>query len=936
MDQGDVIKVQDESLGGARLEVKSATDEAQLGAPAMAELVSAGAASEALSALQSLAAQAGHQDQLDKDAMMEPSADGNGGENSAKVQPAFDRNEAHQQASTSSDDFRGDEAPADAPSPASSSADAPGSDYDEGEQRSILIDVSMLADVQKEESSTANLAEQSTPDPISVNKPEAIKFERRNDGEMHRVKEVEIGFEQEQSPQPAAPILEDQQVAIQSASAEQHDEQGLSLMVDTIYSEIEHKAAEAEKDPQNNNAADENAGRESTPVQVQAVTYVAVERPESRKLLSRPAEDDDAAISSKRQKLNDSVSTPDPPAPITKDDTATAPEKKQPVKKTAKAPAKPKALPKPKKEPKAKAKGKKAIAKAEPEQPDTKPDSLPVPSDIVGTETAAGASHDAPVDPDQTVPPPGQEPVAQTKKTRKTPARPRKKPVKIVAPVPDELPLNQAPIEASSANSAPIDSLLTHEGPRPEASQQTPAVSEPVAKLKAKRKPKAPSKAKDKAKAVPTDSFEGSPSATTPLVPIALPPRYNLPPQKYSMAKEGKGRIAQLRPAQADGAISELELEPAQQLPSIASFNAEPGCSRKAATLTETDARGSIEHAGHGNAASYRVDPALNSSQQGPMAASAPAPPSHQHLADSNIFISMPPPQYPAQAHWPTRAELVQQQNRALSSLTSAVSMLESEVREWSEGPAGSAVADAYATAQEAKSPATTVANAASLSVAGDDVSDATCLSPTDSSFSKWEPDPTIHPPGWRLPHFDVIDPEVLMTTMRNNTVWTFWDCYLPLGCRDQDLVIVSNDNMAFPCAAWNPCLFSDLFRRVIKNPSRIVSQILHRSVEENRQKLGYKPLACIWIDENWHSTNLLLSFVHPIPSMFLPDRTTCRIVMDLGLRYGVERAVNAARQRTYQLDEEDRADKDKGKGRAREEDLAADVADGAAFGSRE
>lgn len=236
----------------------------------------------------------------------------------------------------------------------------------------------------------------------------------------------------------------------------------------------------------------------------------------------------------------------------------------------------------------------------------------------------------------------------------------------------------------------------------------------------------------------------------------------------------------------------------------------------------------------------------------------------------------------------------------------------------------GSTSSTGYDAVNEATSPATVTNTAAS--VAGDESSDTAMLSPAES-FYKWDRDPRVFPAGWKFPHFDVIDPDVLMTTMRDSTVWTFWDCYLPLGCRDQDMVMLSNDNVAFPCAAWNPCLFSVMLKRVIKNPSRIVTQILQRGVEENRQKLGYKPLPAVWIDEDWRATNLLLSFLHPIPTMFLPDHATCRVVMDLGLRYGVERATSAATQRLHQLEQDDRAANDKGKGRAREEDIVADLA---------
>lgn len=55
----------------------------------------------------------------------------------------------------------------------------------------------------------------------------------------------------------------------------------------------------------------------------------------------------------------------------------------------------------------------------------------------------------------------------------------------------------------------------------------------------------------------------------------------------------------------------------------------------------------------------------------------------------------------------------------------------------------------------------------------------------------------------WQLPRLDLLDPESLNTNLRDRSVWTFWDCYAPVGTRDQDIVFVSKDDMAFPCAAW-------------------------------------------------------------------------------------------------------------------------------------
>ncbi len=138
---------------------------------------------------------------------------------------------------------------------------------------------------------------------------------------------------------------------------------------------------------------------------------------------------------------------------------------------------------------------------------------------------------------------------------------------------------------------------------------------------------------------------------------------------------------------------------------------------------------------------------------------------------------------------------------------------------------------------------------------------------------------------------------------------------------------------MASPSHAplGNPCLFSAVLKRVIKNPSQAVRAVMARGSDENRKALGYSPIPCVRIDENWHATNLLLSFLHPIPTIFLPDRATCRVVLDIGMRYGVDRAVHAASQRLNQIDAEELAAKSKGKARSTEEEIAADLAERAA-----
>ncbi|KAN0062898.1 hypothetical protein ACQY0O_004719 [Thecaphora frezii] len=57
--------------------------------------------------------------------------------------------------------------------------------------------------------------------------------------------------------------------------------------------------------------------------------------------------------------------------------------------------------------------------------------------------------------------------------------------------------------------------------------------------------------------------------------------------------------------------------------------------------------------------------------------------------------------------------------------------------------------------------------------------------------------------PGWNPPCMDILNPQILTESHRDYTVWTFWDYLAPFGARDQDLVILSRDGLAFPCAAW-------------------------------------------------------------------------------------------------------------------------------------
>ncbi|TKY88243.1 hypothetical protein EX895_002953 [Sporisorium graminicola] len=954
-------QTRNEHLADDRLD-KPATVGDDVGEERRSKHAVVGATSEVLSALQSLAAQAEHQQQLVKGAPMVLSADDRAGLTS-DAQPACDGKEEDKQSPRpSSGDSDKYAAPEDAPSPASSSEDAPGSEYDENEQRSSLMDVAMLADLQKQELPKTHLGEQEEHE-------QAIETQSPEGGDTTPpMGEAGITSEQKHWLEATEPDPKYQPVAeaIESPSPD-YGQQGLTLMLNTLFDQMENKRAEFREDAQGTEREALRVDREPIPVHLEADSTAFAWRQESLNPLTRPAEEE-IASGSKRQKLHDNcASTSELPCPIDDPVSSSVPKKKQPVRRTTKPPAKPKAPTKlkappkpkapaePKKQPKMKAQGKKAFAQVGQELEGGKLATLPAPSDSAGPDAIAGTNHVAEARFDQTEPAAGQEPAAPTKKTRKARARPGRQPTKAVAaPVLGERPETEAPVEVSGGIAAPIESLLLHGTsqaselvPAPPVVQETEVKPKAKSKSKAKNNPRAQSKAKGKFKASPTDAIESNLAAAPALPEGDLPPRYRPPQQTYSLTRSAKGPVAQLRPAQADGAISELELEPTpQQLPSIASFDTASGCSRKQVSLAELAGHSPVETPGHEVSPSYRVHLSSDALPQGRMTATLSARPAEQNdsttTTSSNIFASMPPPHYPAQAYWQTRAEVVQQQQqqqqqyRAFSSLTSAASVMAEASAGLDGAIPGTRSSALYDTGQDAASPATVANN--SLSVAGDGVSDTTYLSASESSF-KWDPEPRILPSGWRRPYFDIIDPDALMTTMRHSTVWTFWDCYLPLGCRDQDLVVVSNDSVAFPCAAWNPCLFSNLLRSVIRSPRQVISQVLQRGVEENRKKLGYQPLPCIWVDEDWHSTNLLLSFVHPIPNMFLPDRDTCRIVMDLGLRYGVERAVNAARQRTLQLDkvdEEDGTEKDKGKGRASEDDIAANVADPAAIVPRE
>ncbi|GAC95332.1 hypothetical protein PHSY_002907 [Pseudozyma hubeiensis SY62] len=800
--------------------------------------------------------------------------------------------------------------PGNTASPASSSADAPGSEYDETEHghRNLLMDVSMLADLQPKQPSPVFPDQQAVEELIDSSGQSNIEAKKTCDGSNQQVP---------LQPEGTSVLAASDQVdsPIQGGASSKAGEGGdLAMMVDTVLGEIEPETAPTTEAFDGTEALAPIGQATTTDHAVSpGRSETSIAQPSLSKPLARSSEHTDDDPSCKRHKVEEVFLAPTQPFPAEAGIVA-APGKKQSAKRTVKPAAKPKAPPKPKKEPRTKTK--KANGKPEPE-----PAAARVgPNDAeVGTASALHDENAAA----QVMPSAGPGIEAKPKKTRKAPANPRKQPARNKAANEAGVPSGQ--IDAPVVNTTATGSLsAAHES---EASKQIPAIVEADEKLqgKSKAKPKAPSKVKGKTK-TPAVADEGLlPRSSSPNSAGNAPSKS---PPKRATAKCAKGRIAQLRPAQTDDAVSELELEPPQLSPKLLTMPYPLDEEQSA----ETSSKQAASQTEHENSCTSPVDASSTDRQRASAGPPAPNHPSCTGMyTSSNVFISMPPPQYPAQAYWPTRAETMQQQNRGLSSLTNAASVVESEPH-WSSEPSVTVQDSSASTTNEAINEATsptTVDNTAA-SGADDDASD-TATHSTAGSFHKRELDPRVYPAGWRFPHFDVIDPDVLMTSMRGNTVWTFWDCCLPLGCRDQDMVVLSNDNVAFPCVAWNPCLFSIMLKRVIKNPNRVIAQVLQRSIEENRQKLGFKPLPCIWVDEDWRATNLLLSFVHPIPTMFLPDRATCRIVMDLGLRYGIEKATSTATQRMHQLDEEDRAARCKGKGRAREEEIVAELSKRAA-----
>ncbi|SPO30027.1 uncharacterized protein UTRI_05866 [Ustilago trichophora] len=942
-----------EALSVSKLEAKEQTAAGLPGFDDMPELASMKAATKVRQALGSPAAQVEHRAEI-------ADAPTSVGGITQEIHRAAIDDRAKVPASPSPGVIEEHAATEEAPSPASSSADAPGSDYDDPDERDPL---DMPSVPRKEETpsmppplhaaeSVSNIAEAN----------ERKSFAGDNADNIHTQQNVATSLASEilhatdptlvQLSQNAEANASEGQEAtgpVFNKTGEAQDREGWSLRISALLSEIEGRSAAATTvDETPTQTADNQTSEASTADQTRPAGGISTEQSAKPDPPTRSLEGEGGS-STKRQRLDD-AGTALELAAFAQGSTAPEPNKKPPAKKAdkpptkakappkLKAPPKPKAALKPKKEPKEKAQ--KALEEQKLETEALNPDLDSTLHSTSGPDPRSNSPAEPPLSdessPEQGAASAAKESEAKPKKTRKLPARPRKQPAKS-ADVPDEgiqtPPARfQAPaLDPMVQQAASLPAANQGEGPEAGTAEQALK-----GKGKAKVKPKAPSKAKGTGNAntagVPQLNMPSKTAATS--VTVADPPKKAAP--KRAPARKGKGPVAKLLPAQADGAVSELELDPSQtqneQTVDTTSFRAESGSLRDDETVSDAASYRAAMRSEFGGPPSEQGGTLL-SDQQRPATPPAPITSSYGGggYPSSNIFTSMPPPLYPAQAYYPTRAEINRQHNRGLSSLTSAASMLDPDMQ-WSESSvvrAGSASSE-YESVNEATSP-TTVANTTG-SMAGDAASDATSLSP-DQSMSMMELDPRIYPSGWRLPNFDLMDPDRLMTTMRERTVWTFWDCYLPLGCRDQDMVLLSNDGIAFPCAAWNPCLFSTMLKRVIKNPSRAIRHIMQRGVDENRRLLGYAPLPCIWIDENWHATNLLLSFLHPIPSLFLPDRATCRVVLDLGMRYGVDRAISAATQRLHQLDEEDRATKAKGKGKGRstEEEIAADLAQRAA-----
>ncbi|SNX86584.1 uncharacterized protein MEPE_05293 [Melanopsichium pennsylvanicum] len=828
--------------------------------------------------------------------------------------------------------FEQQQGPAEAASPASSSEDAPGSDYEDSEEPRQLSDPTMPA-----ETPTQRLSPMLQQGAFLQDASEYMGTQQSEISKLSaKVPQAPDPTSVQLSPASEPVANEDQQASEPTSNTTEatRDQEGWSLRIAALLGEIGEQPAtvnEPAQTPDVNTSADVT----STCVQPHLEEGIAVEQPtvpDPPNIRTLSAENEDST-SPKRQKLEEAVSDSES-ASLARRGTAPELMKKPLAKKAtamAKAPLKPKTEAKPraaaqsKEEPKAK--GKKATEQAEMAQEPVDNAMSLVPVSDPNTEPNPSTDCRSSLGPKNLATPAAQEQDVKPKKPRKASVRSRKQPVKDTA-VPGndiETPriLSQAPMggqKATDSSSLP-------------ANRSSKASTELAMKGKAGAKPKssAPSKAKTKARADFPEMIE-----FTELMPS--PAEHSSPFKKLAAnrapAKKAKGPVAKLRPAQSDGAVSELELEPCQQHSSRATS--------PRIEMTSIPAYHGATHQDQ-HLSSERVDSTMTSMSDQQPTSTARSAPVASGYASSNIFTSMPPPMYPAQAYFPTRGVVAQQHNSGLCNLTDAASMLDSSETHWPEST-DAAQRDApssvgYEDQYDTTSP-TMAGNTSSSSVHFNEaLSDTTCVSPSQS-LNQLEFDPRAYSPGWRPPQFDLVDPDKLMTTLRNNTVWTFWDCYLPLGCRDQDMVLASNDGICFPCAAWNPCLFSTLLEQVIKNPNRGVSHILSRGKEENRKKMGYAPLPCVWVDENWHATNLLLSFLHPIPSMFLPDNATCNLVLELGMRYGVERAIGAATQRLAQLDDEQRLegmgrDVSKGKARSSEAEIARDLAQRAAAGRR-
>lgn len=790
----------------------------------------------------------------------------------------------------------------DAASPTSSSADAPGSDYEGLDDREQDTHLRIPLEAQEDRSTLATSAAPCDDGDLGEAQIAGQEGEDSSGSNPAKISapsypEDPQGSETTRPASPKSKASEDR-VAIEGTGANVPD---FTVAVEIIPEVATSVFATMGTDP---GAVDPNTRRP------QQDAHLATQQQDPLVTLTRTSEIAGEGPSFKRQKLEDTHSisveakSPQPRHFATPQAKRSTKEGVEPLGQP-KTPSRPRAASNPKIAPNRKAarkekipteaQGKKHEGQAENADSVTAPDSDRVPT--------IGQAPKSLLDDSVSV---KKAPAPKPKKAR---APPQKRFTK-AANVPEDKPC-PPPVQLPASNFAlPIPRTSLYPSDTTGSAAEGPA---PTEKAKGNTRAKPASKSKSKAKVEPLSS----PSKGT----VRAERASNVgskPASKPGTAKKAKRPMGKQHSGEAVEVGSELAID-------VRSCGPDEELMREGEVLATSSHWGSI-HAGQGSRPSLQGD---ERDQPSSLASRAPIPgDASVSYASSNIFTSAPPQMYPAQAYYPTRMQGPPQQGRGLSTLTSAAFMLESEMQS-----CGSTVArhcpssSDYEGMNVATSPTTAVNTTGS--VMGDAASDATSLSP-DQSIKRVELDPRMYPRGWRPPELDLMDPDLLMTTLRERTVWTFWDCYLPLGCRDQDMVMLSNDGIAFPCAAWNPCLFSTLLKQVIRDPSRPVRLIMKRGPDENRKLLGYIPLPCVKIDENWHATNLLLSFLHPIPTMFLPDRTTCRLVLDIGLRYGVDRAISAATQRLNQLDEEDRAAKSRGKGKAKstEEEIAVDLAE--------